>query len=58
MHLLGFYTHVVFEALCAHLQIQYLICKVKGIFFSGLMIKKKQINFKEPQLDMFREKQS
>jgi hypothetical protein len=58
MHLLGFYTHVVFETLCAHLQIQYLSCKVKGIFSSGLMIKEKQINFREPKLDMFREKQS
>jgi hypothetical protein len=58
MHLLGFYTHVVFETLCAHLQIQYLSCKVKRIFSSGLMIKDKQINFREPKLDMFREKQS
>ncbi len=42
MHLLGFYTHVVFEALCAHLQIQYLSCKVKGFFSIGLMIKEKK----------------
>jgi hypothetical protein len=42
MHLLGFYTHVVFEALCAHLQIQYLSCKVKRFFSIGLMNKEKK----------------
>jgi hypothetical protein len=36
MHLLGFYIHVVFETLCIHLQIQYLSCKIKGFFSSGL----------------------
>jgi hypothetical protein len=58
MHLLGFYTYVVFEALCAHLQIQYLSCKVKGFFSIGLMIKKKKINFRKPKLDMFSKTQS
>jgi hypothetical protein len=43
MHLLGFYTRVVFEALYAHLQVQYLSYKVKGFFFSGLMIKDKKL---------------
>jgi len=58
MHLLGFYTRVVFEALYAHLQVQYLSHKVKGFFYSGLMIKDKQINFREPKLDTFEKKQS
>jgi hypothetical protein len=57
MHLLGFYTQVVFETLYAHLQVQYLSHKIKGFFYSGLMIKDKQINFREPKLDMFEEKQ-
>jgi hypothetical protein len=44
---------VVFEALYAHLQVQYLSYKVKGFFSSGLMIKDKKINFREPKLNMF-----
>jgi len=35
----GFLYCVVFEALYAHLQVQYLSYKVKGFFSSGLMIK-------------------
>jgi hypothetical protein len=58
MHLLGFYIHVVFEALYAHLQVQYLSYKVNGFFSTELMIKYKQINFKEKKLDMFEKKQS
>ncbi len=58
MHFLGFYSHVVFKALYAHLQVQYLSYIVKGFFSSGLMIKDKQINFREPNLDMFQKKQS
>jgi hypothetical protein len=53
MHLLGFYIHVVFEALYAHLSY-----KVNGFFSTELMIKYKQINFKEKKLDMFEKKQS